>query len=168
MRTKSYHLKRESITWCLLSRQVHLLAFEASRIEPVPLTFKASVMSTAPVVLHYTSGGSRMWIRSRMRVNPLYLSKHSMSTRDKIPIVFYIYLLYNCVIIGSKGSEMRLHKNGQCDLYVVFSPKSVGNFKILPRTRTATWFIQRFVPSKIDWLCCDWDQSAIHPRAQSA
>jgi len=53
-----------------------------------------------------------------------------MSTRDKIPIAFYIYLLYNCVIIGSKGSEMRLHKNGQCDLYVVFSPKSVGNFMV--------------------------------------
>ena len=79
-----------------------------------------------------------------MRVNPLYLSKQSMSTHDKIPIAFYICLLYNRVIIGSKGSEMRLHKNGQCDLYVVVSAKSVVNFKILPRTRTA----KRFVPAK--------------------
>jgi len=44
----------------LLSRQARLLAFEASGIEPVPLAFKASVMSTAPVVLHYTIGGSQM------------------------------------------------------------------------------------------------------------
>ena len=37
-----------------------LLAFEASGIESVPLTFKASVMSTAPVVLHYTREGRQM------------------------------------------------------------------------------------------------------------
>ncbi len=35
-------------------------AFEASGIEPVPLAFKASVMSTAPVVLHNTTEGSQM------------------------------------------------------------------------------------------------------------
>ena len=56
---KNHYHKGESIPCCLLSRQAHLLAFEASGIQFVPLTFKASVMSTAPVVLHYTSSGTQ-------------------------------------------------------------------------------------------------------------
>jgi len=57
---KNTHHKWESIPSCLLSRRVCLLAFEASGIEPVPLAFKASATSTAPVVLHYASEGSQM------------------------------------------------------------------------------------------------------------
>ena len=34
---------------------------------------------------------------SWMRVNPLYISKHSMSTDEKNTIVFYVYLLRDCV-----------------------------------------------------------------------
>ena len=37
-----------------------LLAFKASEIEPVPLAFEASVTTAAPVVLHYTNGGTQM------------------------------------------------------------------------------------------------------------
>ena len=36
------------------------LAFKASEIEPVPLAFEASVTTAAPVVLHYTNGGTQM------------------------------------------------------------------------------------------------------------
>ena len=52
--TKNHYHKWESIPCRLLSRQVGgLLAFEASGIEPMSLAFKASVISTAPVVLHW-------------------------------------------------------------------------------------------------------------------
>jgi len=54
-------------------------------------------VSTAPVVLHYTSGGSQVWMGSWMRVNPSYISKHSMSTDKKIPIVFHVSLLRDSV-----------------------------------------------------------------------
>ena len=46
---------------CFQGKLAYLLSrLEASGIEPVPLAFKASVMATAPVVLHYTIGGSQM------------------------------------------------------------------------------------------------------------
>jgi hypothetical protein len=57
---KNYYLKWESIARCLLSRQVCFLAFEARGIEPMPLAFKASVVSLAPVVLHSTSSASKL------------------------------------------------------------------------------------------------------------
>ena len=76
--TKNYYRERESIPCHLLSRQVYLLAFEASGIEPVSLAFKASAMSIAPLVLHYTSRWSGIRMGSWMRMNPLYLIKHNM------------------------------------------------------------------------------------------
>jgi len=56
--TKNHYRKRVSIPRHLLSRQVYLLAFEASGIELMSLAFKARVMSVALLVLHYTSRGS--------------------------------------------------------------------------------------------------------------
>ena len=76
--TKNHYREQESIPCHLLSRQVYLLAFEASGIEPVSLALKASNTSIAPLVLHYTSCGSGIRMGSWMRMNTLYLIKHSM------------------------------------------------------------------------------------------
>jgi len=64
----------------LLLRQVCFLAFQTSGIYPIPLAFKASFVSTAPLVVHLTSAGSRIWTGSLTRINSSYLSKHSIFT----------------------------------------------------------------------------------------
>ena len=52
--TKNHYPKGESIPSHLLSRQVFLFTTKASRTGPVPLAFKASIMST----VHCTTGAT--------------------------------------------------------------------------------------------------------------
>ena len=95
---KKYYLGRYSILSYLLSRQVCLLTFKAGMIEPVPLAFKASEMSAAPLVPYYTSTVSQIWTGRWMGINPSYLSAHSMFTLETKIIAFYTYPLCFFVI----------------------------------------------------------------------
>ena len=62
MDDKKNYLRWDSILGYLLSRQVCSLTFKAGVIEPMPLAFKASEMSAAPLVLYYTSNDfSKIW-----------------------------------------------------------------------------------------------------------
>jgi len=80
---KNCYPKQESIPCHSLLRRVRSLALEASGIKPMPLAFQASGNSAAPLVLHYTSAVSQIRPGSWMGINPLYLSKHGMPTREK-------------------------------------------------------------------------------------
>ena len=95
---KKYYLGQYLILSYLLSRQVCSLTFKAGMIEPLPLAFKASEMSVAPLVPYYTSTVSQIWTGRWMGINPSYLSAHSMFTLEKKIIEFYTYPLCFCVI----------------------------------------------------------------------
>ena len=88
---KNHYPKLESIPFHLLSRQVCFLTFQTSGIDPIPLAFKASFMSSAPLVLHCTRTGSRIWTRSLMRINSSHRSKHSMFSRERKAHEFHVY-----------------------------------------------------------------------------
>ena len=69
-----------------------MLTFKAGMIESVPLAFKASEMSAAPSVPHYTSTVSQIWTGSWIRMDPSYdLSAHSMFTLEKkITVILFL------------------------------------------------------------------------------
>jgi hypothetical protein len=58
---KSSYLGRSSIPLLAFKASVLLLLFKASMIEAMPLAFKASEMSTAPLVLYNNSTISRKY-----------------------------------------------------------------------------------------------------------
>jgi len=116
MEMKKYYPKQESIPCHSLSRRVCLLALEANRIEPVPLAFKTSGISNAPLVLHYTSRVSRIWPGSCMRINSLYLSKHGMFTHERgNPCILCMpaLRLRDMIHMKSNKLEIRLDKTDQ-------------------------------------------------------
>ena len=111
--TKSCYPKQESIPCRSLSRRACWLALEASGIEPVPLAFKASGISTAPLVLYYPSTVSRIWPGSWMGINPLYLSKHIMLTHEKKNPIKSMYNNPKSAQCEVKRARIRLDKNCQ-------------------------------------------------------
>jgi len=107
----------DSILSYSLSRQVCSLTFKAGVIEPMPLAFKASEMSAAPLVPYYISPVSQIWTGSWVRINPSYLSIHSLSTLwKKKDCILYTPTLFLCEMKLNKR-EMRVDKNDQWDAH---------------------------------------------------
>ena len=58
-----------------------------------------------------------------MSINPLYLSKHSMSTHEEISITFYIYLLCDRVILSQT--------NQKCDYTKMVRPMGMSSLILI-------------------------------------
>jgi hypothetical protein len=90
MNDKNCYPKQEPIPCHLLSRQMCFFAFKTSGIDLISLAFKASFMSTAPLVLHYTITASRIWTVSLIGISSLYLSKDSTFTNERNTLKFHV------------------------------------------------------------------------------